>query len=642
MSMGIKALLGAVSSAALAMAAFSSPALAATTALPSLAEPSLSPDGSEIAFASGGDIWTVAATGGAARLLVTDPATESRPLYSPDGSNLAFTSTRSGSNNIYVLTIATGEVKRITYSESGETLDAWSRDGKWLYFTSSVNDVARLGDIFRVSAAGGTPLEVSRERFLSEFQSAPSPDGRAIALMAKGMSNTQWWRNGHSHIDETELWLKPLAEAAPYQQLLPAGAKNAFPMWRPDGGALYYMSDASGTENIWRLTLGGKPEQVTRFTDGRVLWPTIGYDGKTIVFERGFSIWSLDTATGKTVQTPITLRGAPASTSERRLNESKFDSLAVSPDGKKLALVVRGEIFAVSAKDGGAAQRITRTPGVERDVAWSKDSRKLIYVSERDLAANLYEYDFQRQRARPDHRDRPQHHAGRFPGREGHRLHPRRQGAARHHPGRRRPSHARCGALQRRPERLRRHDRGLVAGQQVAGLRRHRQQGVRERPCDPGGGRRGAADQLPRQRPEQRPDRLVPGRQVHPGRHRPAQRDGADAAHRSAAEHAEVSRGRLPRPVQAIGHTGQARAVPRRTRRGGCREGRTGQARRRQGREGRQARQEGHAGAHRLRRHPRARLPASARHGRRRAGDQPGWKDAAVPRHQRRPDQPLH
>src|SRR5215217_146550 len=394
MSMGIKALLGAVSSAALAMAAFSSPALAATTALPSLAEPSLSPDGSEIAFASGGDIWTVAATGGAARLLVTDPATESRPLYSPDGSKLAFTSTRSGSNNIYVLTIATGEVKRITYSESGETLDAWSRDGKWLYFTSSVNDVARLGDIFRVSAAGGTPLEVSRERFLSEFQSAPSPDGRAIALMAKGMSNTQWWRNGHSHIDETELWLKPLAEAAPYQQLLPAGAKNAFPMWRPDGGALYYMSDASGTENIWRLTLGGKPEQVTRFTDGRVLWPTIGYDGKTIVFERGFSIWSLDTATGKTVQTPITLRGAPASTSERRLNESKFDSLAVSPDGKKLALVVRGEIFAVSAKDGGAAQRITRTPGVERDVAWSKDSRKLIYVSERDLAANLYEYDF--------------------------------------------------------------------------------------------------------------------------------------------------------------------------------------------------------------------------------------------------------
>src|SRR5260370_32218065 len=47
--------------------------------LPSFAEPSLSPDRSEIAFVSGGDIWTVPSTGGEARLLVSHPATESRP-----------------------------------------------------------------------------------------------------------------------------------------------------------------------------------------------------------------------------------------------------------------------------------------------------------------------------------------------------------------------------------------------------------------------------------------------------------------------------------------------------------------------------------------------------------------------------------
>jgi tricorn protease len=48
--------------------------------LPSLGEPALSPDRSEIAFVSSGDIWTVPAKGGEARLLVADPATESRPL----------------------------------------------------------------------------------------------------------------------------------------------------------------------------------------------------------------------------------------------------------------------------------------------------------------------------------------------------------------------------------------------------------------------------------------------------------------------------------------------------------------------------------------------------------------------------------
>src|SRR5580765_1347902 len=74
----------------------------------SFAEPGISPDGKEIAFVSGGDIWTVPAAGGDARLLVAHDATESRPLFSPDGRMLAFVSTRTGGGDIYVLTIDTG------------------------------------------------------------------------------------------------------------------------------------------------------------------------------------------------------------------------------------------------------------------------------------------------------------------------------------------------------------------------------------------------------------------------------------------------------------------------------------------------------------------------------------------------------
>ena len=363
-------------------------------ALPALAEPSLSPDGQTIAFASGGDIWTAPAAGGVARLLVTDPATESRPLWSPDGTRLAFVSTRSGVANLYVMTLATGAVARLTWSDVNEALDGWSRDGAWIYFTSSVNEVQRQGDIFRVRATGGVPLEVSNERYLNEFQAAPSPDGQSIALMARGISNTQWWRHGSSHIDQTELWLKPIAAGAAYQRLLPSGARHAWPMWRPDGGALWYMSDEGGNENLWRLPLGGKPEQVTRFTDGRVLWPTIGYDGKAIVFERGFAIWSLDTASGKARQVPITLQGAPAAAGETRLSLTSFDDLALSPDGKKIAVIAHGELFATTARDGGAAQRVSRTPGLERDPVWSPDSKQLLYASERGLSANLYVWDF--------------------------------------------------------------------------------------------------------------------------------------------------------------------------------------------------------------------------------------------------------
>src|SRR5918912_1518396 len=112
---------------------------------PYLYEPSLSPDRKEIAFVSGGDVWTAPAEGGEARLLVSHPATESRPLYSPDGRQLAFVSTRTGNG------------------------------------------------VYRVAAAGGTPMPVSADRYANEWAAAPSPDGAALALVGRGY--VQWWRH---------------------------------------------------------------------------------------------------------------------------------------------------------------------------------------------------------------------------------------------------------------------------------------------------------------------------------------------------------------------------------------------------------------------------------------------------------------
>jgi Tol biopolymer transport system component/C-terminal processing protease CtpA/Prc len=162
------------------------------------------------------------------------------------------------------------------------------------------------------------------------------------------------------------------------------------------------MSDEGGTENIWRLGLDGGPaQQVTKFTDGRVLFPSISYDGKAIVFEREFEIWKLDVATGAVAKVPVALRGAPAAAGERRLVETTFRSMAVSPDGKKLAAIAHGEVFAAPTKDGGQAQRLTETAGAESDLAWSPDSRRVAYVSERGRASQVMEYDFATQQERP-------------------------------------------------------------------------------------------------------------------------------------------------------------------------------------------------------------------------------------------------
>jgi len=173
-------------------------AIASTLAAPApraaLSEPAVSPDHREIAFVAGGDIWTAPAAGGEARLLVSHAAYESRPLYSPDGTRLAFTSTRTGNGDIYVLTLASGQLKRLTFDDVADQLDAWSRDGKWLYLSSGSKDVNGMNDLFRVSVDGGTPMAISADRFTQEYWSAPSPtESNVLAFTGRGRTVTDWW-----------------------------------------------------------------------------------------------------------------------------------------------------------------------------------------------------------------------------------------------------------------------------------------------------------------------------------------------------------------------------------------------------------------------------------------------------------------
>jgi tricorn protease len=363
--------------------------------IPYFTEPAISPDRSEIAFVSGGDIWTVPAAGGAARLLVSNPANESRPLYSPDGRRVAFTSNRTGNGDIYVLALDTGDLKRLTFDDGPDQLDAWSPDGRWIYFSSTSRDIAGMNDIFRVSTDGGTPMQVSADRYANEYWAAPSPDGSALAFTARGVVSSQWWRKGHSHLDESEVWLMRDGAKPGYERITEGGAKEMWPMWGADGRAIFYVSDRSGAQNVWSRPLQGQPKQVTRFKDGRVLWPNISYDGRLIVFEHDFAIWKLDTANGQATEVPITRRGVPASPAVEHLTlTNQIQELQLSPDGKKVAFIVHGEIFAASAKEGGDAARITTSVAAESQINWSPDSRRLAYVSNREGAPRIYLYDF--------------------------------------------------------------------------------------------------------------------------------------------------------------------------------------------------------------------------------------------------------
>lgn len=364
-----------------------------------LADPAISPDGTEIAFVCGGDIWTVGAAGGDAHLLVAHAGHASRPLYSPSGRHLAFISSSTGNGDIYVLSLDSGRLKRLSFDDAPEQLDAWSADGRWIYYSTTGHDISGMSDIFRINAEGGTPMPVVADRFANESDAAPNPDGVTVAFCAGGYS-AHWWRRGHSHLDESEIWLMRQApgDKPAFTQLTDSGARHQWPAWSPDGRVLYFVCDRGGAANIWSLAAGDKPRRITSFTDGRVLWPTLSRDGKTMVFERDFAIWKLrlDAPAPITAaaRLPVRLRGA---TSIPDISHEVYDhnasELALSPDGKKMAFVVHGQIFAAPA-DGGTATRVTWTDAIESHPAWAHDSRRLVYLSNRDGPRHLYLYDF--------------------------------------------------------------------------------------------------------------------------------------------------------------------------------------------------------------------------------------------------------
>ncbi len=380
----------AVTTILMSVGAFAAPVIPRAA----LSEPGISPDGSEIAFVSGGDIWTMSARGGEARLLVSDPATESRPLYSPDGQRLAFVSDRTGNGDIYILDLASGDLRRLTFDDGSEQLDGWSRDGRWIYFDSYIQDISGSNDIFRVAVEGGTPMPISNDRYVNEYFAASSPDGSSLLVTADGMASAQWWRHGSAHIDQSEIWLVDPSTRRT-RQVSPGNARDLWPMWSADGSRFFFISDRSGDENVWAAVPDESPVQLTKLTGGRVLWPSISADGNTIAIERDFGISVVDTRTGEVTALPVNLHGVAASAgSEYRQSTGDFSDLAVSPDGKKVAFIAHGEVFAASAKDGGEAVRVTTSPAPEANLQWAPDSLSLVFASERDGDWNLYLYTF--------------------------------------------------------------------------------------------------------------------------------------------------------------------------------------------------------------------------------------------------------
>ena len=346
-------------------------------------------NGNRVVFTYAGDLYTVSALGGVARRLTSDPkGFEMFARFSPDGKTLAFTGQYDGNTEVYVMPSEGGEPQRLTYTATLERDDvsdrmgpnnivmAW-KDNETVVYRSRRNHWNPFkGELTLARLSGGVPevLPVPRGGWCSF-----SPDGRQMAYNRVFREFRTWKRYRGGQADE--IWLHDFGTGQT-ARLTTDPAQDLFPMWH--GDKMYFVSEReeSHQANLYVMDMKTrKPRRLTEFTEFAVKFPSMGDTG--IVFENGGYLYRLDFQTEKAVRIPVEIHEDLAIGRGGLRDVSKeTTAYEVAPDGARVLIGARGDIFTVPAKNG-ATRNLTQSPGVhERNAVWSPDGKWIGYVSD--------------------------------------------------------------------------------------------------------------------------------------------------------------------------------------------------------------------------------------------------------------------
>ncbi|HEV8580455.1 MAG TPA: protein kinase [Thermoanaerobaculia bacterium] len=338
--------------------------------------PSLSPDGRFLLYvksANGNaDIYLQRVGGGNPVNLTRDsPVDDTQPAFSPDGQQIVFRSEREG-GGLYVMG-ATGEsARRLT--DSGYN-PAWSPDGQEIAFaTEGVAGALQrklASQLWVVNAATGEKRLAGRN---DAVQPSWSPHDQRIAYWGVPSGSAR-----------RVLWTVPAAGGEPVQAIGDEHI-NWNPVWSPDGRYLYFVSDRSGSMNVWRVAIDeasgrvlGEPEPITSSSqtigllslarDGRrIAYATV--EGKANLERRSFDPSTLE----------ATAEASPVTQGSRAVRFA-----AVSPDGAWIAfdtLLPQEDLFVVRP-DGSGLRQLTNDAAKDRLPRWWSDGSRILFYSDR-------------------------------------------------------------------------------------------------------------------------------------------------------------------------------------------------------------------------------------------------------------------
>lgn len=365
-----------------------------------LRKSAISPDGSKVAFCYKGDIFTVDTKGGRALQITTNQAYDSDPVWTPDGKKIVFSSYRAGSKDIFMTSAEGGVPKRLTDFPGSET-PLCVLDGDRVLFQANIQPDATYGGFPGDPQIWQTGPEAGRPRLVTSLPlMAMSVNGSGEVIYEDYKGYEDPLRKHHRSSVTRDIWLYRPSSAqgerfrltgyGSFTKLTTFNGEDRNPVFGADGKTYYYISEADGTLNVYKSSTDApeKITQLTRFKDNPVRFLSVASNG-TLCFSWNGDLYTL-TEGKEPEKINITVAKDETENDVEYLTFSTgASSMAVSPDGKEIAVVIRGDVFVTSA-EYKTTKRVTNTPEQERNVCFSKDGRSLYYSSERNGHWGIY------------------------------------------------------------------------------------------------------------------------------------------------------------------------------------------------------------------------------------------------------------
>ncbi len=331
--------------------------------------------GEHVVFCAEGDIWSVGDEGGLASRLTTHAGNEYSPTYSPDGSRIAFTGDYGGNRDIFVMPADGGEPQRLTWHPATDEVIGWTPDGENVIFRSWRESPHFSWKLFTVPSDGGDAIKLPLG-WAARIDMDADSGLWAFNRISRETRTWKRYRGGTA----SEIWVgDPKKEN--YRQVTDFTGTDAYPMWHD--GRVYFISDQGGTYNIWSMAPDGKDrQQHTDEGDWDARWPGMGPDGR-IAYMLSGGIKVFEPAKNRSRRLRIELPSERIKTRKRYPDAGRFmTGFSLAPDGDRVAVVCRGEIFSVPVEEG-VTLPVTHGSGArEERASYGPDGERLLYVSD--------------------------------------------------------------------------------------------------------------------------------------------------------------------------------------------------------------------------------------------------------------------